>query len=706
MTISGKLYSYINVSPWRNLYDKMIVWQLIPLLFVATVYASAFDIKSKNMEVIPAVSAAVIDSQKLERVDKVKEIVPYGSMKLAVKVNDTENEDEQIFAFRELVNFINFICEKALQREDKRTFADNWIGAIFELAKEAYAKQVYEEDSIPDSDDEFDRVTLKKGAEAFDYHDTLKYKDYQDILFSSEGESDASAVLTSNYSGIVADLDDEIDLFALIKSKMVKEEVSDDGKEDWQSDNLSVYSDCKGEIVEHKPSDDEDEDGSRQNIIRESLRTIKAKGRRRNPGGMMGSILNAENLNVAADFMTSSMTMDSKTEVNYDNYSGNGQIASIEEITGHVPRVIDSAAMMEQMQQQIMEQIMAQLAQSNPQLAQYGAMFQDEQAKFEAAMDPDGDGKMEISKEGVVQLLKTSAIPKLLNSAIKGKTGIDVLRTLSMILRSLNEGLGIFEVILKILLRVTRAVRYYSLCIADVVYEMAREDNLRPIVDLSVPMDSIPMRKKSGGKMRKLTSMFGRKCKNAGADGSEAEVEMSPFTMGIHAALSKARDYTAELQKLPPVLLLRLIHTIFAELDKRNGIIRVALARKQHKTLIGMQDEINSAVDHIFQAILATDEEAYAFLHSVTPTMITEILISLISPVKMEPARIEKHVAEVTTWIKPLMVLMNQESQISMLNYLLTDPEVECSFRKSQGVSEAKKAKFKKFSWTSSRSKK
>lgn len=412
---------------------------------------------------------------------------------------------------------------------------------------------------------------------------------------------------------------------------------------------------------------------------------------------MMRNILNADNLNMATDLMTS-MTMDSNVE---GKYRVNEEII-VSEIGVNVPTGIDSTAMMAQMQQQIMEQIMAQLAQSNPHLAQYGTILQEERTKFEAAMGGDGEELPEISREGMIQFLKTSALPKLLNSAIKGKSGIDVLRSLSMILRTLNEGLGIFEVILKMLLRVTKAVRYYALCMADVVNEMAREDNMTPIVDLSVSLDSVPMSKKSGGKMKKMSSKFRKSVSSLNE--SEPEHEMSPFTMGIHAALCKARDYTSELQQLPSVILLRLIHTIFAELDKRNGIIRVALGRKQHKTLIGMQEEINSAVEKIFEAIMIKDEEAYYHLQSVTPMMITEILISLISPVKMEPRAIDKHVVEVTTWIKPLMVFMNQESQINMLNYLLTDPEVERSFRKSQGASsDDKRSTMKKFNWTSSK---
>lgn len=680
----------------------MIISQLISLFFgVAVVYASEFDVKSKRMEIKTAVPMESDDSRmKL----KLKELViPTDSMKLIVKVDESEsespNEDDQIFAFMELMNLITFICEKAaLQHEDKRVFTLNWIDAIFELAKETYGKQFYE-DSIPDFDN---RETLKsKGrAEEFDFVETLtlKHQIYQDILFSSEEEESDSLTENSNetdYSDLIEDIDDETDHFVLMKSKMIRGEISDDEKEDWQSDTISEYSDCKDEHELDERKHEEEEKYKGQVRVRDdSLRVLKGKSRRRNRGDMMGSILKPDNLNMAADFMTSTMTMESKLE---GDYQVNEQIA----ISG-----INSVAMMEQIQQQVMDQIMSKLAESNPQLAQYGLILQDERSKFEAAMGGgDGEDLPKITGKGIVEFLKSSAIPKLLNSTIKGKTGIDVLRTLSMLLRSLNEGLGIFEVILKTLLRVTRAVRYYALCMADIVNEMAREDNLTPIVDLSVPMDSVLMKKKSGGKMKKLSSMIRKKCKTAenGANDSDTEVEMSPFTMGIHAALSKTHDFTTELQKLPSVLLLRLIHTIFAELEKRNGIIRVALARKQHKTLIGMQEEINFAVEHIFEAIMVKDEGAYSQLQSVNPMMITEILISLISPIKMNPESIEKHISEVTTWIKPLMVIMNQESQINMLNYLLTDPDIESSFRKSQGLHEDKRVNVKKFNWTPSK---
>lgn len=680
----------------------MILWQLlISLLFViSAICASEFDVKTKSMEMMTAVPVAVVE--KLEDDDYKMIKGPVETMKLTVKTVESlwpDNEDEQILAFSEILNFISLICEKALIHEDKRTFVNNWIGGIFELAQETYTKQVY------DADGEFDRATLKNEDE-FDNNTFLKHQSYQDILFSSSSEEADSSekvetVISTDYSEAFEYFDDEINLYGLIKSKMIREEEEEENN--WQSDNTSVYSDCKEEIVEHKPSgysDTEGEEKDGQIVVRESLTLIKGKARRRRtkPIGMMENILTVENLNMAADLMATSTMITDDKEVE-GKYEVNEQIS----ISG-VPSGIDTSALMEQMQQQVMQQIMAQLAQSNPQLAQYGAIMQDERAKFEAAMDPDGDGLPEITKEGVVQYLKTSAIPKLLNSAIKGKTGIDVLRTLSMVLRSLHEGLGIVEVILKMLLRVTKAVRYYSLCMADIVNEMAREDNLTPIVDLSVPMDTIPKRKKkSGGKMKKLTSMILKKCKSSGSNEDDPEFEMSPFTMGIHAALSKTRDFTSELQKLPSILLLRLIHTIFAELDKRNGIIRVALAGKQHKTLLGMQDDINSAVEHIFEAILAKDEEAYNHLNNITPMMITEILISLISPVQMDPAVIEKHIVEVTKWIKPLMVFMNQESQINMLNYLLTDPEVESSFRKCQGVPDDKTVTVKKFHWTSSK---
>ena len=86
-----------------------------------------------------------------------------------------------------------------------------------------------------------------------------------------------------------------------------------------------------------------------------------------------------------------------------------------------------------------------------------------------------------------------------------------------------------------------------------------------------------------------------------------------------------------------------LIHTILTELDKRNGLVRVALSRKQHKTLIGLQDSVNQAVETIYKAIIHQTPEAADHLVEVPASVFTDILLSLISSVRMEPMKLNSH---------------------------------------------------------------
>ena len=696
----------------------MIFWQLIQLISLFSIAANAseceFDEKSKKMmKSVDTISNINLDNEAFIVKGKEKELVTIIEPKKFDYPTESVdiNEDEQVFAFMELMNIINFICEEALKRKDKKTFAVSWISAIYELAKEIYMEQSYakELERAPDSDDEFDTETLKHDPERFDKTLTHGFKQHDDILFS---ESD-SASSESEFEEEVEVYTEDAEIFDLFKTKMMKEDFKEE-KEDLSSgrgsdsDKESQFADCNGELLkriedDYKPSENSSDEEDKQVIIREITRVYKERNGKGRAGNLRG-VFNSNNLNMAAGMM-SNLAIESRTEsigtfeINEENTMNQAGTNS------NIMAGVDTAGMMDQMQQQIMAQLMAQLTQNNPQLAQMTSVLQNERGKFEAAMGTDEDGLPQMNQAGMIQFLRTSALPKLLNSAIKGKTGIDVLKSLAMALRVLNEGLGVAEVILKMLIRITKAARYYSLCISDIVADMAREDNMRPMVDLSVPLDSVSMKKKYGGsKMKRLTSMFRKSSKNGNGSGSSLDGnEMSPFTMGMHAALSKSRDYTAEFQKLPSTLLLRLIHTIFAELEKRNGIIRVALARKQHKTLIGLQEEIKFAVERIYEAIRIKDDGAYQHLEHVPPMIITDILITLISPVKMEPAKIESHISKVTTWIKPLMVILDQESQLNILNFLLTDPEAEKAFRKAHGISEAQGVAPKKFLWTYSK---
>ena len=351
--------------------------------------------------------------------------------------------------------------------------------------------------------------------------------------------------------------------------------------------------------------------------------------------------------------------------------------------------------MIDQMKQELMTQVISQLTAKYPELGQIASVLQNEREGITAAMRTDEDGSLNL--EAVTQFLRTSALPKLFNSALKGKTGVDVLKSLAMVLRVLDEGLGIFEVILKMLIKITRTVRYYTLCTSSIVADMAREDNMKPIVDLSVSVDSVPEIQAKRSTVKRLTKFFNKGIKKASFSNEESGTPSDPFSIAIHAALSKSRDYTSQFQKLPPKLLLALIHTIFSELEKRNGIVRVSLARKKHKTLMGLQESVHEAIEMIYKAILMKDPLCEDALSNLPSTIFAEILICLISSVKMEPSKLESHISKVTAWIKPLMSILDEDTQLSMLNFLLTDPDAETFLCKSQSSSNT--IPVKKYNW-------
>ena len=119
-----------------------------------------------------------------------------------------------------------------------------------------------------------------------------------------------------------------------------------------------------------------------------------------------------------------------------------------------------------------------------------------------------------------------------------------------MALRVLNEGLGVFEVVLGVLIKTTRKVRYYTLCISSIVADMAREDNMTPLVDLSVSVDALPEVIERKSMMRRVGKMFRKSVKKSSESGEEdtASISTSPLVLGMQAALSKARDYNPQFQ--------------------------------------------------------------------------------------------------------------------------------------------------------------
>lgn len=646
----------------------------------------------------------------------------------AIIPTSAPTENEQLLAFSHLMNFIDIICQEALKKEnpeDMKTFALNWMGALQGLVQEIYTENSYTEMTAGfDSEtlgNDFDKESL--------FQPTLNtFRSNSQILLSEDSMSETSE--SEQADEVLPSI-----LDAIVKSKMEKGSVDEEivASRYFEQEHYEIYEDdFEAEEPEHKKGGFDEKD-EKENDISDAeadekvqvryLVEPKRKGGRRGGNGRgafgginTGNLLNSNNLNMAAGLLMTSdgseMKIGAAAEIGIETGAGTSIEAGIgagisvgnsqlqQQLIGMAtsPNSFDQAAMMEQLQQQLMSQVMEQLAQ-NPQFAQFSSLLQDEHGKLTAALGTDANGLPNLSKEGAIQFLRTSALPKLLNSAIKGKTGIDVLKSLSMALRVLNEGLGVFEVVLGVLIKTTRKVRYYTLCISSIVADMAREDNMTPLVDLSVSVDALPEVVEQKSMMRRVGKMFRKSFKKTTSESVEedtASISTSPLVLGMQAALSKARDYNSQFQKLPPKLLLTLIHTIVTELDKRNGLVRVALSRKQHKTLIGLQDSVNKAVETIYKAIIHQTPEAADHLVDVPASVFTDILLSLISSVRMEPMKLNSHLTKVTEWMKPLMVILDEDSQLSVLDFLLTDPEAEQMFAKSYSISKPAK----KFNWS------
>lgn len=615
-------------------------------------------------------------------------------------VNSSISEYNEVVSFSNLLAYIEIICQEALIHKNQ-LIAIDLISALYDVAEGIYKEHAYKE-ILSEDEESVNYGTFKSSSEIL-VSDSNDSEEDEDEEFGKE-----SAVI--------------FDFISMLKSKMMKndphdEEVSVEEEEEsgylnemfeTASEDLEHEAIVRGEnIVEVKEEkrDDEAEESDEEDIEAVPVRHKfvpkgKSKGGNRRGGGI-GRLVNSNTVNMAGNMMAASMMT-----TNYEEEDFETSEASLPP-SNSLANPLDNAILMEQLQQQLMSQILGQLTANNPELGQMASILQEERGKLSQVIGVGADGVAQVNQEGMVQFLRTSALPKLLNSAIKGKTGIDVLKSLALLLRVLNEGLGVFEVVLKVLIRVTRTVRYYSLCASSVVADMAREDNLKPIVDLSVSLDSVPEFKAKKSTMHRVTKMFTKslkKASNSGGGAEDPDGPNSPFTLALQAVLSKARDYTVQFHQLPPKLLLALIHTIFSELEKRNGIIRHALARKQHKTLLGLQTSTNEAVEMIYKAIILKDPETGEHLTKVPSMIFTEILISLISTVKMEPAYLESHVTKVTDWVKPFMAILDENAQLSMLNYLLNNPEVEDILLSQQPQEQRQEKKLiKTFNWSSAK---
>lgn len=640
-----------------------------------------------------------------------KVVVEQEHEKIPNSMNKYEGTVDELMSFCNVMSFVELICLESLKQKNPKAFSAAWIEGLTRFVQEIYVQNSIKEDQFDEetffTGENYDAETLNPGKEDFD-EATLK-SNYQILLSDDDLETEKSFMNTFDpLSGI---------LNSLIKAKMVKDLEEDQYSEDFeqtseQGEEIKEYKMQFDEISnssEDEKSDDDDHD-LHDNFKHVALGLKKKHKGRKFPKGVYADLLDYNDLNLQA----SCEVEDSSIGMNPNEGEMMASTANIPGIQGisvggsNGDISLDQAVLIEQIQQQVMDKFMEQLSNRHPELANFTSLLQSEREKLTAVIPQDENGIPQMSAEAIFQYLRTSALPKLINSGIKGKTGIDLLKSLSMALRVINEGLGIFETILRVLITTTRKIRHYTVFFASVVADMAREDNMAPLVDLSVSVEAVPEVAAKKSMTHGMNKMFRRSIKKTSLDLSQIEEEdediyhlKDPFTLGMQAALSKARDYTSELNELPRGLLLTIIHTIFTQLEKRDGIVRKSLTKKEHQTLIGLQTTVNKAIEAVYKAVSISNSDAAGNLSKAPHTIFTDILLSLISTVKMDPATINNHIDKVIKWIKPLMSIFDEDSQLNILNFLLNDSEAEQIFAKSNGLTLNKPVK--RFNWSSRR---
>lgn len=323
---------------------------------------------------------------------------------------------------------------------------------------------------------------------------------------------------------------------------------------------------------------------------------------------------------------------------------------------------------------QKLTEIMQSHRQTNPQVGQALNLYQSEKDKLEAAL---GDDSLpEMSQASLLAYLRTSSLPRLVNNAIKGKFGIDVLESLALALKVINEGLGAVEVILKLLIKTVQMIRYYTLHAAEFVASMS-EDHSKPIGD-SVTL--APLEKKT--KFGCIKKMF------KGAFSTVTTPKTDPTSAGIGLALRKAREYAPQINSLPGAILLRIFHTIINEMDRSKGAIRNALASKTDKTVSGLKSRLDVAMNRIYEAVRTSDPLSPEYLDKVPHVIFSEILMEFVSPLKLSPTVIVKAITDTTKWLKPILAATSDEIQINILTFILSDSEAEDTIKLAGTVPE------------------
>lgn len=285
----------------------------------------------------------------------------------------------------------------------------------------------------------------------------------------------------------------------------------------------------------------------------------------------------------------------------------------------------------------------------------------------------------ELSAPSLLDYVKKSSLPKLLNSLIKDKFGVDVLKSLGQALRVLSDILGAAEVALRAILKVVQFVRYAVLQAAQFVAEMGQEEVIMRD-DHSVPVTAasqmmiLSVNKAAGMLSSGLAALAG---------------PSSPFHLGLQNAMKKAREHSQQLILLPGPLVLSILHTAFKGMIMSHGILRMTMAKK-HATFEAMRQAAVAAFEAIYESVKLNDSNTIEHLQRCPATIFAEALLAFLSPVEMSAEAIEKQFKALVDFLTPLLTVTSKDSQLSLLAFFLTAPDAEETLRLSEAVPESK----------------
>ncbi len=314
-------------------------------------------------------------------------------------------------------------------------------------------------------------------------------------------------------------------------------------------------------------------------------------------------------------------------------------------------------------QQTNQQELLRQLLSQNSLSTNANPATSNQSAQMTALLSRMGENQLpELSGPSLVSYVKKSSLPRLLNSLIKARFGVDVLKSLGQVLKVLNEVLGAVEVVLRTILRLIQFVRYYCLQAAQFVTELSKEEvSLQD--DHSVPLRSIqqlPVNKGAEMLSSGLTALTG---------------PVNPFQAGLQGAVRKAQERGELLRQLPGPLLLTILHTSFIQLSSSKGVIVSAMGKK-HSSFGEMNSAATQAFIHIYESITAADPTAVKYLDQCPVSVFAEILVSFLMPARNTVTGVNKQLGELVKFLKPMLAVTGSEAQLSMLAYLLAEEDV------------------------------